>query len=179
MFYSNTLFKGEKTEDGKDKGLNPEQITAVICSVNFVATLVGLGFSFRYGRKTLMFVGSAGMTLDLALIGVFGMLDSSSAMLMCVIIFICLFECSIGPILWLYMAETMQDKAISIATALNWVMNLIVAIITPIMIPQDSESAAHDTVPFIFISCAVLTALCTVFVGVFMIETRGKSPQEI
>lgn len=82
-------------------------ITFIIGGVNFAATLLGLSLSFKFGRKTLMFVGNAIMTVVLALVGVFGMLEWDVAMLVCVMVFICAFECSSGPIVWLYMAETM------------------------------------------------------------------------
>ena len=67
-------------------------ITFIIGGVNFAATLVGLSLSFKFGRKTLMFIGNAIMTVDLALVGVFGMLEWNAAMLICVMVFICALE---------------------------------------------------------------------------------------
>ena len=57
-------------------------------------------------------------------------------------------------------------------------MNLLVSIITPLIIPSESADPAKkqtNTVPYIFISCAVLTAFATVFIAIFMIETKGKT----
>lgn len=49
-------------------------------------------------------------------------------------IFIILFEFSLGPIPWLYMAEIMTDKGLSMAILLNWIMTIIMAIVTPYVI---------------------------------------------
>ena len=49
-------------------------------------------------------------------------------------VFIILFEFSLGPIPWLYMAEIMTDKGLSIAILLNWIMTIVMAIATPYII---------------------------------------------
>ena len=41
------------------------------------------------------------------------------------------FEFASGPITWLYMSEIMQDKSQSIATALNWTVNLLIGFSLP------------------------------------------------
>ena len=90
-------------------------------------------------------------------------------------LFIALFEFSSGPITWLYMAEIMQDKAVSIATVLNWSINLIISVITPSLI----KSIGSENIGYIFIVCGGLTVLGTVFMFFFMKETRGKTQAQI
>lgn len=51
-----------------------------------------------------------------------------------VLLFVMFFEFSLGPIPWLYMAEIMTDKGLSIAVLLNWIFTLIIAIVTPFVI---------------------------------------------
>lgn len=63
--------------------------------------------------------------------------DSESAKTLCVVfimLFVVLFEFSLGPIPWLYMAEIMTDKGLSVAVLLNWLMTLAMAIATPYII---------------------------------------------
>ena len=63
--------------------------------------------------------------------------SSEAAKIMAVIFvmaFVIFFEFSLGPIPWLYMAETMTDKGLSIAVLLNWLMTLIMAVATPFLI---------------------------------------------
>ena len=49
-------------------------------------------------------------------------------------LFIVFFEFSLGPIPWLYMAEIMTDKGLSLAVLLNWLMTIVMAIATPFLI---------------------------------------------
>lgn len=63
--------------------------------------------------------------------------SSHAAQIFCVVfimLFIVFFEFSLGPIPWLYMAEIMTDKGLSIAILLNWLMTIIMAIATPYII---------------------------------------------
>ena len=90
--------------------------------------------SIRFGRKSLIFVFNAFMAFDLLLIGVFSQNQMGVPMLISLMLFICAFEFSSGPIVWLYMAEIMQDKAVSVATVLGWIMNLLISLFTPMIV---------------------------------------------
>ena len=51
-----------------------------------------------------------------------------------ILVYITLFEFSLGPIIWIYMSETMTDKGTSLGTLVNLLLTLTMALITPIMI---------------------------------------------
>jgi len=51
-----------------------------------------------------------------------------------ILLFVVEFEFSLGPITWLYLAEIMTEKGLSIAILLNWIMTIIMAIVTPFVI---------------------------------------------
>jgi len=91
--------------------------------------------------------------------------------LICLCLFIVFFECSSGPITWLYMAETLQDKSMSVATVLNWVVKIIISLSIPLVIKQIGEV----NVGYIFYTVGFLTSLSTLFIYFFMLETRGLS----
>ena len=60
--------------------------------------------------------------------------DSAAARSSCVafiLLFVMFYEFSLGPIPWLYMAETMTDKGLSVGVLLNWLFTLLIALITP------------------------------------------------
>lgn len=99
MFYSNILFKG--------LSLTNTTITALIGIVNFLATLVGLSLLICYGRKTLMLIFNTLMSITLLLLSYYAFDKDTIGMVTCVLLFICFFEFSSGPIVWLYMAEIM------------------------------------------------------------------------
>ena len=125
MFYSNTIFKNAGVEASTVRGL--------VGIVNFVATLIGMLFLGCFGRKSLMFFFNVLMALDLVGLGIFSIKgdDYNAYMIACTMAFICFFEFSSGPITWLYMSEIMQDRAVSIATVLNWVVNIGISLSIP------------------------------------------------
>jgi SP family facilitated glucose transporter-like MFS transporter 1 len=85
--------------------------------------------------------------------------------------FIAAFEFSSGPIVWLYNAEIMQDKSVSIAAVLNWLMNLMISVITPSLV--NTIGITH--IGYIFISVGIITSFGTLFIYKYMKETKGKS----
>ena len=162
MFYSNTIFA--------NVGMDATTITALVGIVNFVSTFGGLGLLAVSGRRTIMLYMNGLMAIILVLVGLSIKNSWTASTIVCIMSFIAIFEFSSGPITWLYMSEIMQDKAVSVATVLNWVMNLVISIITP-------KIATEDTIPYIFISVGALTTLGTIFVFIFMKETRGLNKQ--
>lgn len=162
MFYSNTIFA--------NVGMDPTTITALIGIVNFVSTLGGLGLLAVSGRRTIMLYMNGLMAIILVLVGLSIKNQWTTPTIICIMSFIAVFEFSSGPITWLYMSEIMQDKAVSVATVLNWLMNLVISIITPVI-------ASEETIPYIFISVGALTTLGTIFIFFFMKETRGLNKQ--
>lgn len=182
MFYSNTIFSSLD-------GISPDMITFLVGVVNFVATFGGLCLLSKFGRRSIMLVVGAIMAVILVLVGFCSLKqaqiednnDNTEAddpnpwtipTILLVLAFICCFEFSSGPITWLYMAEIMQDKTMSIATVLNWLVNLIISLITPELVDYIGSS----NIGYIFIAVGGLTTLGTLFVWGFMLETKGLSP---
>lgn len=99
MFYSNMVFKG--------LDMSNTTITALVGIINFLATLVGLGFLACFGRKIIMLVFNAAMAVTILLLSYYSFEHNSTGMIVCVLLFIAFFEFSSGPIVWLYMAEIM------------------------------------------------------------------------
>ena len=73
------------------------------------------------------------------------------------------------------MSEIMQDKSQSVATVLNWMVNLVISLITPSLI----DKIGQDNIGYIFMTVGVLTLCGSIFMYFFMLETMGLSPQEI
>jgi len=177
MFYSNTIFSSLG-------GLKPDMITFLVGVVNFLGTFGGLYLLFNFGRRTIMlYVGSV-MALVLVMVGYTSLKNAhfegnqddnhwTIPSLILVLLFIALFEFSSGPITWLYMAEIMQDKSVSVATVLNWLVNLLISLITPNLINKIGE----DNIGYIFVAVGCTTTLGTLFVYAFMLETKGLTPQ--
>ena len=161
MFYSNMIFKG--------LDMTNTSITAMIGIVNFLSTLVGFAFLTCLGRKTIMWIFNALMAVTLLILAYFTGLDRNTwGMVATVLLFICFYEFSSGPVLWLYMAEIMQDKAMGIGIFLNWFITLAISISIPLLIKEIS-------IAWIFLTLGIFTILGTLFIIFFMKETRGKT----
>jgi len=167
MFYSNTIFA--------NTGMDPSFVTALVGGVNFVSTLGGMGLLGFFGRKSIMFTCSILMAISLAGLGFCNLNNQNTGMVIFLLTFITLFEFSSGPITWLYMAEIMQDKGSSIATVMNWMINLIISAITPGLV----KAIGDDNIGFIFIFVAGCTILGAIFISIFMKETKGKTKAQI
>lgn len=165
MFYSNTLF-------GSSLGMPAQQVTGLIGIVNFVTTFGGLILLSVMGRRTIMVSCGFLIAVDMVLVGLFIQYNMPYCAVVATMSFIALFEFSYGPVTWLYLAETMQDKAISVATMLNSSVGMIISIITPYLISLIGE----ENIGYIFIACGGLTLLNFILTSMFMIETRGKTP---
>lgn len=164
MFYSNMLFKG--------LDMSSTMITFLIGLVNFAATLVGLVLLAFFGRKALMVIFNIAMALTLLFLSLCAFDKNSTGMIVFVLLFIAFFEFSSGPIVWLYNAEIMRDKANAIAVFLNWTVSLAMSISIPLLVKR------YD-IGYIFLSFAILTAIGSVLLIIFMRETKGKTQAEI
>ena len=82
--------------------------------------------------------------------------------------FVCFFEFSSGPILWLYAAEIMVPKALSLAFLINWVTIIIISLLTQEMIDAMGIKA-------VFWLYAGLTLIGFIYVWIWIIETKGKT----
>jgi len=78
------------------------------------------------------------------------------------------YEFSLGPIPWLYMAETMTDKGLSVGVLVNWLFTLLVALITPYCVSGEY-----------FIVLGVLCALSGVFCLLVIKETKNLTEAEV
>ena len=82
------------------------------------------------------------------------------------ILFLAAFQFTSGPVVWVYISETMQDAGSSLATACNQFTNIVYTL---------AFSSLKDLVgvPAIMISMGVLSAFGFVFILCYMKETKG------
>ena len=127
MFYSSTIF-------ASIPGFNPTTGTALVGVTNMVSTLASTLLLAFFGRKTLVWTLSMLMAVDLVGLGIAFIAGISALEVTLVLVFIILFEFSIGPILWTYMSETMTDKAVSLGTLANWLFTILISLLVPTLI---------------------------------------------
>ena len=161
IYFSNILFH--------DTGLTPATVTFLVGFFNFAATILGVYMISRYGRRTLMLQSNVWMTVLMGAVGFSLLNDFPAISIISVLLFICFFEVSSGPITWLYMGEILQDSAISIATVLNWVIKIVLSYAIPVVLLKIGQ----ENIGYIFYVFAGFQVFNTLFICCFMKETKG------
>ncbi|ELZ91995.1 metabolite transport protein [Haloferax mucosum ATCC BAA-1512] len=155
--------------------------TVGIGVVNVVMTIVAVVLIDRTGRRPLLSVGLAGMTLTLAglgaafylpgLSGFVGWIATGSLML-----YVAFFAIGLGPVFWLLISEVyplkVRGTAMGVVTVFNWVANLAVSLTFPVMVGAITKAGT-------FWVYAALSAVALAFTYVFVPETKGRSLEAI
>ena len=157
--------------------------TIVVGAVNLVFTILAIWMVDRAGRKPLMVVGSIGMGLSLAAIGLAAAFQMVGAWLLIFMLgYIACFALAVGPVTWVILSEIFPTKirgrAMAIATFCLWVANFIVSQTFPMMDenPLLVKTFNHGFPFFVY------AAFCVVLVWVMVKlvpETKGKTLEEI
>jgi SP family arabinose:H+ symporter-like MFS transporter len=150
---------------------------AIIGVANVLVTIVSILLVDRLGRRFLLLMGTIGMAVALALVGIaFHTKSASSVVFYEVIGYIVFFGISLGPVVWLLISEIyptkIRGKAMSIATLCVWAANWLVAGTFLSLINAAGPAGTF----WIFSSiCVVAFFFCLLFVP----ETKGRSLEDI
>ena len=159
------------------------QSTALLSSagiglVNFVFTLLGVNFIDRFGRRTLMLIGSVGLIATLGLVARAFYQQQFGGMLVPVLLFvyIAFFAFSQGAVIWVFISEifpnAVRAKGQALGSSTHWVMATLIAF----TFPYFAEHLGGGTTFAFFGAMMVLQLL---FVWRFMPETKGTSLEQI
>ena len=122
-----------------DTGLNTSSSIAQTVSVgvtNVIFTIIAVLLLDRVGRRTLLLIGTVGLTLSLALLGVYFSFPALQhhagyVALIGLLVYIAAFAIGLGPVFWLMISEIfpsgVRSKAMSASTMANWAANFVVA----------------------------------------------------
>ncbi len=155
--------------------------TAVIGLVNVIMTIVAMWLIDRVGRRPLLLVGIAGMTVCLGILGAaFRMQAETSTVAWVAVItlmaYVAFFAISLGPIFWLLIAEIypLQIRGLAEGTAAgsNWIFNLVVSITFLSLVQAIGPS-------WTFWLYGVLSIAAFVFSYYMVPETKGRTLEEI
>ena len=152
--------------------------SALIGVVNVVFTLVAIALVDRLGRKPMLMVGSAGMGLSFILLGAAFkfQLFSGSLILLFTLLYIAFFAMTLGPIVWVVIAEIfptrIRGRAMAIATVSLWLADFAVSLTFPVIADKLHES-------FAFWLYAGMCLINFFFIWAVLPETKGKSLEEI
>jgi sugar porter (SP) family MFS transporter len=163
-------------------------LQSVILGVtNLIFTLLAMSVIDKVGRKKLLLVGLLGMVAVLGLFG-YGLLSGNIQGLWLVVLlvaYIAFFASSMGVVIWVLLSEMFPNiiraRGASIGSSANWVVNATLNFFFPVVIGFfGTTQAAQQTgmsVAFIFFS--VFTFLGFLYVNKYLIETKGKTLEQI
>ncbi|MER5646771.1 sugar porter family MFS transporter [Streptosporangium sp. NPDC002524] len=155
--------------------------------INIVGTFVAIALVDRIGRRPLLLIGSAGMTVALAVAawafsagvpsGETVKLPEAqgTVALVSAHVFVLFFALSWGVIVWVLLGEMFPNRiraaALSVAAAAQWVANWLITVSFPSLSEWNLAGA--------YVGYAAFAALSFVFVMFKVRETKGRKLEEM
>ncbi|KAL4981565.1 general substrate transporter [Aspergillus falconensis] len=157
---------------------NSRLIAACNGTEYFLASWIAVFTVERFGRRTLMLFGAAGMSISMAILAGTASAGSNSANIACIVflfVFNTFFAIGWLGMTWLYPAEIVPLKirapANALATSSNWIFNFMVVMITPVAF----DNIGYQT----YIIFAVINAFIFPVTYFFYPETAYRSLEEM
>ena len=144
---------------------------------NVIFTFVAIYTVDKWGRRTLMLIGSAGLALIYLILGTCYFLDVNGLpMLLLVVLAIACYAMSLAPVVWVVLSEIFPVKirgmAIAISTFFLWVACFILTYTFPVL----NESIGAEGTFWLYGGICLAGFL---FIRQNLPETKGKTLEEI
>ena len=172
MYYAPSIFKSAGF--GNESALFQ---TALMGMVNLTFAVVSMFFVDKMGRKPLMLIGSIGMSVAMTLLALTFITGHAQAyfVLFCIMGYLAAFGFSLGPVVWVLIAEIFPNRlrsyAVAIATFMLWGANFLVSLSFPYLLSRLKG--------YSFVIYGSMCLLCLLFVWKYLQETKGKSLEQI
>jgi SP family arabinose:H+ symporter-like MFS transporter len=173
IYYGPSIFEAA----GFDSS-NALLLQVIIGGVNVLATFIAIRLVDRYGRKSLLKAGLAGIVLSLVLCGLLFYTGNTKTPLLLVLMlfYIACFAFSLGPITWIIINEIfpteVRVKAVAFCTLMLWVAVWAVGQFVPWLL----TTAGPAVLFWIF---ALFSAANFFFSWKVVKETKGRSLEEM
>ena len=172
MYYAPAIFKSAGF--GNSSALFQ---TAVMGLMNLVFSIASMFFVDRVGRRSLMVIGSIGMSIAMFLLALTFISGHARGpfVLICIMGYLAAFGFSLGPVVWVLIAELFPNRvrsyAVAIATFVLWGANFVVSLTFPYLL--------NSLRGYSFVIYGAMCVLCLLFVLRYLHETKGKTLEEI
>lgn len=144
--------------------------------INLISTMLGLLLIDRMGRKLLMYVGSVGLIVSLALVSNAFYTTEFSGVPAYLFLFIGFFALSQGAVIWVFISEIFPNEVRAYGQSLGSFTHWILAAVVAHVFPYFANAFGGGAIFLFFTSMMVLQLL---FVWRMMPETKGKTLEEI
>lgn len=184
FYYGTTIFKAVGLDDSFETSI-------ILGVVNFASTFVGIYLIERMGRRTCLLVGSSCMFVCFIIYSVLGSVhlyidgyantsdntrkSTGDGMIFITCLYIFFFASTWAGGIYTIISETyplrIRSKAMSVASAANWIWGFLISFFTPFI-----TSAIHFYYGFVFTGCLLFSFFYVYF---FVYETKGLSLEEV
>jgi MFS transporter, SP family, arabinose:H+ symporter len=171
IYYAPRIF--EMTGAGKDTALLS---TAGIGVINMLSTLLGWFLIDRFGRRALMYIGSVGYIVSLALMSYTFQSDDTSNMMWYVFAFIAAHAIGQGSVIWVFISEIFPNAVRASGMAWGSLTHWVFAAIITNIFPFCAEKWGGAPI-FGFFAVAMVFQL--LYVWRLMPETKGVSLEDL
>ena len=157
--------------------------TSTLGVVNLIFTLLAIRLVDKMGRKPLLYMGSIGMTIALAAVGLFIYYNAlGNWVLPFLLLFMASFSISWGPIVWVLLSEIFPNKIRSLALAISvfiqWIANFVVTQVFPSLV-ENQWLKTHFNGAFPFYLFSIICLISLLFVWKNVPETKNKSLEQM
>jgi len=171
IYFAPRIF--EMTGAGKDAALLS---TSGIGLINLIFTMIGMLMIDRFGRRTLMYIGSIGLIITLGLVSHAFFVGSFSGVPAYLFLYIAFFAMSQGAVIWVFISEVFPNQVRaggqSLGSFTHWTMAALITNIFPYFANRFGGGP-------IFAFFCFMMILQLVFVWKLMPETKNISLEEL
>lgn len=183
FYYGTTIFKAVGLQDSFETSI-------ILGVVNFASTFLGIYVIDRFGRRKCLLTGSACMFVCFIIYSVLGSVNlynngyddlndtnkpTGNAMIFITCLYIFFFASTWAGGVFCIVSESyplrIRSKAMSVATAANWLWGFLISFFTPFI-----TSAIHFYYGFVFAGCLLFSFFYVFF---FVRETKGLTLEEV
>jgi sugar porter (SP) family MFS transporter len=172
-YYSTDIFR-----EAGFSGESAFSQTLLIGITNLIFTIVGMSLIDKFGRKFLLYIGGIGMPLFLGLFSWAYLSGNTQGyiLLISMLGFIAFFAASQGTVIWVILSEmfpnNIRARGSSIGSFSHWFFNSLNSWVFPVAVASIGAGYA-----FLFFCIATIISL--VFYRFALVETKGKSLEEL
>ena len=182
FYYSSQIFSIAGFSNGSSMAQS-----VILGVTNLIFTLIAMAIIDKVGRKKLLLFGQMGMMIVLGLFG-YGLLSGNIVgywLVALLVAYIAFFAASQGVVIWVLLSEMFPNiiraRGASMGSFANWVVSASLNFLFPIVIGffGTTQVAKQLGMSYAFIFFAVVTFIGFIYLKKYIIETKGKTLEQI
>ncbi|CAD8182000.1 unnamed protein product [Paramecium pentaurelia] len=176
MFFSKIIFSSILNND--ETKINWANVTVGLINITF--SLLAISLLQKFGRRTLLLYGTITCTIFLAIAFGFSFSQDPNTTIEILIVlaifgYLGAFQLSLGPVAWIYDADILSEKGMSLAVLCNWISCTFIAFAF-VILDIDHNKERLSIVFGVFTGCCVLGVF---FIFKFVQETKDRTSSAI